>query len=422
MAKKYLSDNGLQHLWNKIKSFFVAKEDGKGLSTNDYTTAEKNKLAGIATGANKTVVDTSLSSTSTNPVQNKVVKAALDDKAASSHTHSQYYDSTISRTANTVLAAPNGSSGGASFRELVSADLPDLSSKYLPLSGGTLTGQLTGTTFVGALSGNASTATKLKTARKINGVAFDGSANIDVPRSSLPLHTARGTVGSSGYVKIATFTISSAYRDCNITIEYTRRGYIPVRLYIKWANVSSTDPDLSSFVFVNNTSQTCTAYMHKSATSTWNLYIQKAEKNDSISIIDCKKPGHMSDVTISWVDEHASSLPSGYVAATRMGVDTDTGWLTLADNVKYRKIGNIVEVRGTYTAPSSGGGMTIGTLPRGYRPSNSSVYNTNSISDNASKTYYTSVNTSGTLIISSSSGSTFTKDSTYNVNIMFMVG
>lgn len=31
----------------------VDKVDGKGLSTNDYTTAEKNKLAGIATGANK---------------------------------------------------------------------------------------------------------------------------------------------------------------------------------------------------------------------------------------------------------------------------------------------------------------------------------------------------------------------------------
>ena len=46
---------------------------GKGLSTNDYTTAEKNKLAGIDTGANKTVVDSALSETSTNPVQNKVV-------------------------------------------------------------------------------------------------------------------------------------------------------------------------------------------------------------------------------------------------------------------------------------------------------------------------------------------------------------
>ena len=40
-------------------------------------------------GSNATVtVDSALSSTSTNPVQNKVVKAALDGKAASSHTHS----------------------------------------------------------------------------------------------------------------------------------------------------------------------------------------------------------------------------------------------------------------------------------------------------------------------------------------------
>lgn len=55
----------------------VDKVSGKGLSTNDYTTTEKNKLAGIAEGANKTVVDTAMSSTSTNPVQNKVVNAAI---------------------------------------------------------------------------------------------------------------------------------------------------------------------------------------------------------------------------------------------------------------------------------------------------------------------------------------------------------
>lgn len=42
----------------------------------------------------------------------------------SSHTHSQYYDSTLSRPANTVLAAPNGSAGKATFRKLVAADLP----------------------------------------------------------------------------------------------------------------------------------------------------------------------------------------------------------------------------------------------------------------------------------------------------------
>lgn len=39
---------------------------------------------------------------------------------------SQYYDSTISRTANTILAAPNGSAGKATFRKLVAADIPTL--------------------------------------------------------------------------------------------------------------------------------------------------------------------------------------------------------------------------------------------------------------------------------------------------------
>lgn len=40
--------------------------------------ADKTKLNGIATGANKITVDSAMSTTSTNPVQNKVVKAAID--------------------------------------------------------------------------------------------------------------------------------------------------------------------------------------------------------------------------------------------------------------------------------------------------------------------------------------------------------
>ena len=67
---KVLSNN----LANKVD-----KVTGKGLSTNDYTTAEKNKLAGIAEGANKTVVDSTFSTESTNPVENRVIKTALDE-------------------------------------------------------------------------------------------------------------------------------------------------------------------------------------------------------------------------------------------------------------------------------------------------------------------------------------------------------
>lgn len=57
-----LDENGLAHLWQRIKllvtnkvSNKVDKVDGKGLSTNDYTNAEKTKLAGIESGAQKNV-------------------------------------------------------------------------------------------------------------------------------------------------------------------------------------------------------------------------------------------------------------------------------------------------------------------------------------------------------------------------------
>lgn len=54
----FLNEDGVLYLWSKIKSLVssaistkVDKVSGKGLSTNDYTTTEKNKLAGIASGA-----------------------------------------------------------------------------------------------------------------------------------------------------------------------------------------------------------------------------------------------------------------------------------------------------------------------------------------------------------------------------------
>lgn len=77
----FLDTTGLEHLWAQIISKLgnkVDKVDGKGLSTNDYTTDEKTKLSGIEEGANKIIVDSELSSDSTNPAQNKVVTTAIN--------------------------------------------------------------------------------------------------------------------------------------------------------------------------------------------------------------------------------------------------------------------------------------------------------------------------------------------------------
>lgn len=46
----------LAMFWEQIQVRFVKREDGKGLSTNDFTTEEKNKLASLE----NTTVDTTL--------------------------------------------------------------------------------------------------------------------------------------------------------------------------------------------------------------------------------------------------------------------------------------------------------------------------------------------------------------------------
>lgn len=80
-----LSDSSINPVQNRILKYAldgkVNTEQGKGLSSNDFTNEEKTKLSEIESGANKTIVDSELSDSSTNPVQNKIVSAALENKA-----------------------------------------------------------------------------------------------------------------------------------------------------------------------------------------------------------------------------------------------------------------------------------------------------------------------------------------------------
>lgn len=111
-----ISSTSTNPVQNKVIKTELDKKAGTAVATtntNGLMSAEdKSKLNGIAIGANKTIVDTTLSDSSTNPVQNKVIKTELDKKAD-----------------NTALDAK--------------ADKTALDGK-LDKTGGTLTGNLTG--------------------------------------------------------------------------------------------------------------------------------------------------------------------------------------------------------------------------------------------------------------------------------------
>lgn len=86
---KFLDLNGLTTLWANIKKTFVAKESGKGLSTNDYTTAEKQKLTGIASNAEANVITAvKVNGTALTP-SSKAVNIDLSGYAAKTHSHTK---------------------------------------------------------------------------------------------------------------------------------------------------------------------------------------------------------------------------------------------------------------------------------------------------------------------------------------------
>lgn len=85
MARKFLDDNGLLYLWGKVKTLVatkVDKENGKGLSSNDYTTAEKTKLSGVETGAEVNTIENIAVNGTTQTITSKLVNITVPTKTS----------------------------------------------------------------------------------------------------------------------------------------------------------------------------------------------------------------------------------------------------------------------------------------------------------------------------------------------------
>ena len=81
----------IKDLEDSVTDVNLATTESAGLMSKE----DKIKLDGIAEGANKVIVDDALSSESTNPVQNKVVTEALNNKSSINHIHTTVNGHTV---------------------------------------------------------------------------------------------------------------------------------------------------------------------------------------------------------------------------------------------------------------------------------------------------------------------------------------
>ena len=100
---------------DNIASGKVDKVTGKGLSTNDYTTTEKNKLSGIASGAQVNVIETIKVNNTAQTVTSKAVNITVPTKV-SDLTNDSGFITGVTSISNSEIDALFGS--GLSWSEL----------------------------------------------------------------------------------------------------------------------------------------------------------------------------------------------------------------------------------------------------------------------------------------------------------------
>lgn len=185
-------------------SAVAATESTSGLmSAND-----KKKLDGIANGANKTTVDSDLSASSTNPVQNKTVKSALDGKLSTSggtltgNLSGQYIAGTwlqttqatdLGRTPSKIAILDE--SGWIYYRTPAELKTDIGANGYLPTTGGTMTGAIT-----------------TKGIKLTSGTDFGSSLPSDLQSNQLFFQTL-----GSNYILDNVYPIGSIYMSVNST-------------------------------------------------------------------------------------------------------------------------------------------------------------------------------------------------------------
>lgn len=238
----HLADNvrhitaGERSLWNTVKNK-VDIIPGKGLSTNDYTTVEKNKLSGIADKANNYVHP--VSHPADIITQDATHRFVSDDEKKVWNTNKSNVDTHVSnntihitsqeRTKWNKVTDKLDKTGGAISGDIVpdkteAYDLGHEDKKWDNVWVETLeAGYVNAKEGIrGNLTGNASTATKLATTRNINGIKFDGTSDIQLPLYySHSFGVTQNAIYYSSFCKMKKDNITS---ECETTLLLSATG------------------------------------------------------------------------------------------------------------------------------------------------------------------------------------------------------
>ncbi len=128
--------------------------------------------------------------------------------------------------------------------------------------------------------------------------------------------------GEKGYTALAVLTVTELNANSPITFVLNKRGTAcPMTLHARFASSSSTtDPDLDSFTYEGDNYG---AFMVKTATSTWTLYVDNTSGWSNPCIVDWyTSKSNMARITVTFPDEQVTTLPQPYYRATPLVVQS----------------------------------------------------------------------------------------------------
>lgn len=334
------------------------------------TSGSYNDLSNKPTIPKAVTVDAELSGTSTNPLQNKIVKAKFDavdsqisslgidnnnqwkkinSKADADHTHNYAGSSSAGGSATSAVALTSKNVGSNVVPTYFDANgkpavckytLGDASTKIIKtataVSSAAWVNLATGQKYIpdmaflsywnGAV--NDQGGSNLKYCNKgafgtaatkgVDTTVTSNSANLITSGgvySKLcqyrPMVTLPGTSGKIGYVCFAELKVVENYTNAPIEFKISSRGRFICNVTVRFVNKGNTDPDIETLSFCG---QDYKIYAYKSATSTWELYALKSESYDAINVLATYRPGQFNGTI---------THPGTFVATKHTGTTTN---------------------------------------------------------------------------------------------------